>query len=91
LESTLPFLVYIIQNDLSGKIYIGQTSNIEKRMEAHNDKESGRRKYTTKQDDSWHLIHSEEMETRSQAMQFLKSGQGREWIMSALLWNDSSR
>ena len=79
----MPFWVYIIQNDVSGRIYIGQTSDVEKRLAAHNDRRFGKRKYTTKQDGSWHLIHSEELTTRSEAMQrekFLKSGKGRIWI-----------
>jgi predicted GIY-YIG superfamily endonuclease len=45
-------------------------------------------RYTHKQKGSWHLIYSEELATRSEAMQrekFLKSGQGREWIKDNIL------
>ena len=71
-----------------GKLYKGQTSDLESRIERHNTHESGSMRYTYKQKGTWHLIYSEEHSTRSEAMKrerFLKSGQGREWIKTNIL------
>ena len=79
----MPYWVYILRNETTDKLYKGQTSDLEKRIERHNTHESGSMRYTYKQKGSWRLIFSEEYSTRSEAMKrekFLKSGQGREWI-----------
>ena len=79
----MPYWVYILQNELTGKLYKGQTSDLESRIERHNTHESGSMRYTYKQKGQWRLIYSEKYPTRSKAMireKFLKSGQGREWI-----------
>ena len=84
----MPYWVYILQNETTGKLYKGQTSDLEKRLERHNTHESGSMRYTYKQKGPWRLIHSEEHATRSEAMKrekFLKSGQGREWIKTSIL------
>ena len=84
----MPFWVYILQNDLTGKLYKGQTSDLERRIERHNTHESGSMRYTHKQKGHWRLIHSEQHATRSEAMKrekFFKSGQGREWIKDYIL------
>ena len=89
----MPFWVYILQNDITGKLYKGQTSNLEKRIRRHNTHESGSMRYTYKQKGQWHLIFSEEHPTRADAMKrerFLKSGKGREWIESDILRNNSA-
>jgi putative endonuclease len=39
----MPFWVYILQNETTGKLYKGQTSDLEKRIERHNTDESGSR------------------------------------------------
>jgi putative endonuclease len=79
----MPYWVYILQNEETGKLYKGQTSNLDKRIERHNTDESGSMRYTHKQKGPWRLIYSEMYPTRAEAMKrerFLKSGQGREWI-----------
>ncbi len=79
----MPFWVYILQNELTGKLYKGQTSDLEKRIECHNTDEAGSMRYTHKQKGSWQLIYTETYHNRREAMKrekFLKSGQGREWI-----------
>ena len=79
----MPFWVYILQSESTGKIYIGHTSNLERRLQEHNDKHLGKQRYTRKQQGPWIMIFSEEMPSRSEAMKrekFLKSGSGREWI-----------
>jgi putative endonuclease len=84
----MPYWVYILQNEVTGKLYKGQTSNLEKRIERHGTDEPGSMRYTHKQKGPWRLIYSEQHATRSEAMKrekFLKSGQGREWIKGSLL------
>ena len=79
----LSFRIYIIKSETTGKIYIGHTSDLERRLREHNDRIVGKRRYTRKHQGPWRLIHFEEMESRSDAMRrekFLKSGKGREWI-----------
>ena len=83
----MPYWVYILQNEITGKLYKGQTSDLENRLMRHNSGESGSKRYTYKQKGPWQLIYSEKHSTRSEAMKrekFLKSGQGREWIKDNL-------
>ena len=84
----MPYWVYILQNEITGKLYKGQTSDLDNRVKRHNSDEPGSMRYTHKQKGSWRLIYSEECSTRSEATQrekFLKSGQGREWIKRNVL------
>ena len=77
------FYVYILLNP-QGKIYIGQTSHIKERLIEHNETGHG---YTAKHR-PWKLVHSEQFQSRSQAMQrekYLKSVVGREWITQHIL------
>ena len=90
----MPYWVYILQNQTTGKLYKGQTSDLESRIERHNSHESGTMRYTYKQKGQWRLIYSEEYSTRAEAMKkekFLKSGQGREWIKANILQQQLSR
>ena len=84
----MPYWVYILQNDATGKLYKGQTSDLEGRIERHNTNEYGSMRYTHKQKGSWRLLYSEAYSTRGEAMKrerFLKNGQGREWIKANIL------
>ena len=84
----MPYWVYILQNETTGKLYKGQTSDLEKRIARHNSDEIGSMRYTHKQKGPWRLIYSEEHTTRSEAMKrekFFKCGQGREWIKANIL------
>lgn len=77
------FIVYIIENS-QGKLYIGQTGNLEKRILDHNELGKG---YTSKFR-PWKLIYSEKVESRKIAMareKYLKTGAGRDWIKKHIL------
>jgi putative endonuclease len=77
------FYVYILQSQFSGKRYIGQTDDLNRRIIEHNTKSHNARKFTSKHAGPWILIHSECFDTRTQAMnreKWLKSGIGRNWI-----------
>jgi len=76
-------LVYIIQNP-RGKIYIGQTHDVRKRLVDHNESSTG---YTSKYR-PWKLIYSEKLASRRMAMareKYLKTGVGRDWIKREVL------
>ena len=82
------FYAYILISESTGKLYIGQTDNLMRRLCEHNDPTHNPKKFTTKQKGPWKLIHSEEFSTRSEAMlreKWLKSGVGRDWIRQKIL------
>jgi len=79
----MPYWVYILINDLSGRRYIGHTTDPERRLQEHNNKTVGRNRYTRKQKGTWSIIYKKEFASKAEAMKkerFLKSGKGREWI-----------
>ena len=56
--------VYLIQNDFDGKIYIGQTSDIKRRLNEHNNKGQ---KFTTRKNGKWIIIYLELFRSRKDA------------------------
>ena len=84
------FWVYAIYNQLSDKIYIGQTKDLAKRQSEHNQKHGNH--YTAKFEGEWKLIYKESVATRLEAIKRerqLKSQKGREFIHSLLKDFDS--
>ncbi len=72
------YFVYVLENP-QGKIYIGQTADLPRRLVEHNETGFG---YTSKYR-PWVLIHKEAFDNRSQAMKrekYLKTGAGRDWL-----------
>ena len=70
------FWVYVLKNK-EGRIYIGHTGNIEKRIEHHKHGDS----YWTSRYSGWILIYSETYSDRGLAMKRekeLKTGKGRD-------------
>ncbi|MBV5282725.1 MAG: GIY-YIG nuclease family protein [Paludibacter sp.] len=79
------FTVYVLHSPIHNKIYIGFSSDIEKRLFAHNHPSN---KGWTKSFQPWTLIHSEEFETKADAMlreKQLKSSKGRLFIKDIIL------
>jgi len=73
----MKFIVYILESLKDGKHYIGQTSNLDRRLEEHN---QGRVRWT-KSHCSLKVTHIEKYASRTEAIKhehFLKSPQG--WI-----------
>lgn len=73
------FFVYAIYNKTANKIYIGQTHDVEKRIEEHNNHVF--KGYTSRFHGDWVLIYKESVATRSEALsreKQLKSYRGRE-------------
>lgn len=82
------FSVYVIQSESTGKIYIGQTSNIEFRLRRHN-KELlyNPKSYTSKNKGPWKLVYNETFQTRREAIKrekYLKSHAGRNYLWSEI-------
>ncbi len=74
----MSYYVYIIESQLDQSYYIGQTQDLEKRLNQHN---NGLSKYT-KRKMPWKLVYFEEFENRSDAMRresFLKRQRNREF------------
>lgn len=75
----MKFYTYVLYSKSFNKIYIGQSSDLEKRLKEHN---LGLSTYT-KRYIPWEIIYTEEYQTRSEAMKRekeLKSQKGREFI-----------
>ena len=73
------YFTYALYSKTFHKIYVGQTMNLEKRLEEHN---SGLSNYT-KRYIPWEIIYTENHQTRSDAVlreKQLKSQKGREFI-----------
>jgi len=78
--------VYVLLNP-QGKIYIGHTSNLARRLAQHNDPDDRGTLHTKRHSGPWRLIHQEPFPTRREAMRRergLKSSRGREWIRRQL-------
>lgn len=76
------FWIYALYNRGSKKIYIGQTSNLEKRLELHKEREF-KKSFTARFKGEWQLIYKERVENRKEALKRekqLKSYQGRQFI-----------
>jgi putative endonuclease len=81
------FHVYILVN-AEGKTYVGQTTDLGRRLEQHNDPGFRGTLHTKRHRGPWRLIHSEQHATRSDAMRRereLKTGRGRAWIRQHVL------
>lgn len=73
--------IYVIYNLKHKKIYIGQTEDLQQRLELHNKKTF--KGYTSRFDGEWQLIYNEEVATRQEALireKQLKSFRGREFV-----------
>jgi len=79
------FYVYVLKSKIFNKIYIGYTSELKGRLEAHNHISN---KGWTKAFKPWELVYSEEYNTKIDAMKRekqLKSQKGREFIHKEIL------
>jgi putative endonuclease len=83
------FSVYLLENP-SGKFYVGQTADLDKRLADHNRTDSFDGHFTRK-NGPWKLVWSEKHETRSSAMlreQQIKRMKSAKWIRKHLLASD---
>ena len=80
------FCVYVLENP-HGKFYVGQTGNIEERLQDHNRTDCFEGHYTRK-NGPWRLVWSEEHGSRSSAVQRerqIKRMKSATWIRTHLL------
>ena len=81
------FVVYVIKNDL-GKIYIGQTGDLDTRLLRHNGiLRSKSRSYTRINKGVWKVVYQEVYRTRQEALKrekYLKSHRGRDWLRETM-------
>jgi putative endonuclease len=74
------FYVYVLYSEAYHKTYIGYTSNLQGRLEAHNHPSN---KGYTKRFQPWKIVYSEEFSSQSEALareKFLKTGAGRNFL-----------
>jgi len=79
------YSVYAIYNKKWKKIYIGQTEDLGRRIEIHN--QGTFRGYTSRFDGRWEVVYSEDLPTRKEALireKQLKSFRGREFVRKFL-------
>ena len=72
------FYVYIIESELDNTFYIGQTNDVGKRIEYHN---QGLSRYTSRKT-PWKLVYVENYQTRKEAIlreKFLKRQKNRDF------------
>ena len=75
------FIVYAIISEVDGRIYVGFTNDLHRRIREHN---RGRTK-STKAFKPWKLIYAEPFPSRAQARKkeiYLKGGSGKEFLKS---------
>jgi putative endonuclease len=73
------YYVYVLKSVVTNIRYVGQTADLDKRIDAHNNRNS---RYT-KNRGPWVLVHKEPFTTRSEAIlreRYLKTGKGREFL-----------
>ena len=87
----MEYFVYVLQSEIDGRLYKGQTSNIDKRIIEHN---TGKTK-STKGFKPWKLVYLEIFDSRSEAVlreKYFKTGSGREFLKEKIIkyWLRSS-
>ena len=84
----MAYFTYVIRSEYSGKIYIGQTDNLEFRLRRHNGTfPTNKKSYTKINKGPWILVYHESFNTRSEAIRrekYLKSHRGRDWIRTII-------
>ena len=79
------YIVYVLYSEEYHKIYIGFTTDLEKRLLSHN--KLGKKGWTIKFR-PWQVIYTESFIVKKEAMQRekeLKSGKGREFIWEKIV------
>ena len=82
----MPYYVYVLKNP-AGRFYVGQSADVEQRLENHNDVTVFQRNYTRK-NGPWQVIWTEAHSTRSSAVQrerSIKRMKSAKWIRDNLL------
>jgi putative endonuclease len=81
------YYTYILISESTGKLYIGQTNNLEARISRHNHDKN----FTTKNKGTWKLIFHKEFGSRREAMSFekkLKSVKNKDYLLNKIRDNN---
>ena len=79
------FTIYVLYSEKYNKIYIGYTSDLERRLLSHN--ELGTKGYTIKYR-PWKVVYTESYDSKREALareKQLKSGNGRQFIWQEII------
>ena len=83
------FYVYILKSEKDNSFYIGQTNDLDKRLNFHN---QGLSRYTSRKM-PWNIVYSEKYKTRTEALkreQFLKKQRNRAFYESLIIKRSGS-
>ena len=85
------FYTYVLQSKTTGKIYIGYTGNLKRRLQSHNQELPTKKgSYTKINKGPWEIVYKEEFQTKKEAIRRekqLKTAKGRKFIKSRLQLN----
>ncbi|MBL7927990.1 MAG: GIY-YIG nuclease family protein [Bacteroidia bacterium] len=76
--------VYVLKSDKDGRLYVGMTSNLDRRLSEH----INGNVFSTKGYRPWKLVFHEHFPSRDSARKrekYLKSGSGKEWLKKKFL------
>ena len=76
----MPYYVYVIRNKVTGRLYKGQTENLEKRLKAHSQSQTKTTSYFPK---DWELFYHEIFSSRKEAVErekYFKTAAGRRYL-----------
>ena len=79
----MPFHVYVLISEKTGRSYVGSTDDVSRRLFQHN---SGQSK-STRHGVPWRLVQVESFTTRAEAVnreRYYKTGKGREELQARL-------
>ena len=82
------FIVYALESEVDGRLYVGMTKNLENRIKEHN---SGRTK-STKGYRTWNLVFWQSFNTRQEARKqekYFKTGSGKEKLKELIRLHSS--
>jgi len=81
------YWVYAIRSRSTGRIYIGQTEDLQRRLSQHNDPHNTLSLYTKRVKGPWDVFYTEQYKDRGEAVRrerSLKGGKGREFLKLAI-------
>ena len=84
MNNQMDYYIYVLRSDDFKRNYVGFTSNVDARLNQHN---QGKTR-STKAFRPWKLLYYERYGTKKEAIErerFLKSGQGRDFIKQKIL------
>ncbi|MBI1387153.1 MAG: GIY-YIG nuclease family protein [bacterium] len=87
MSASNPYFVYVLCSTTTGETYVGQTSDVERRLAQHNDPDNKLTLHTKRRKGPWIVVHTEAYPTRSEAMKrekYFKTGRGREELKRIL-------